>query len=111
MQAAGDLAQLLQARAELLQRLVEQAGGDVGLELELGARDAQLEGDADQVLLGAVVQVALEAAALLVARLDQPRAAGDQVRARLRARDGQRDELAERAEPVLGVVRGAGPRS
>ena len=63
------------------------------------------------MLLGAVVEVALQAAALLVARLDQAGAASDQVRARLRAGDGERDELAERAEPVLGVVRAAGPRS
>ena len=35
MQAAGDLAQLLQARAELLQRLVEQAAGDLRLGLQL----------------------------------------------------------------------------
>ena len=35
----------------------------------------------------------------------EPGARGDQVRARLRGRDAQRDELAERAEAVLGVGR------
>ena len=90
--------------AELLQRLVEQRGAVIsGLASTLRARDAQLDGHADQVLLGAVVEVALEAPALLVARLDDAGARGDQVRARLRAGDGERDELAERAEPVLGV--------
>ena len=66
---------------------------------------AQLERDRDEALLRAVVEVALQPAALLVAGLDEARARGDQVRARLGAGDRQRHELAERAEPVLGLRR------
>ena len=85
-------------------------GRDVRLGLELRARDAQLQRDGDEVLLRAVVEVALQPAALLVARLDQAGARGDQVRARLRAGDGERDELAERAEPRPRCPAAAGPR-
>ena len=71
---------------------------------------AQLERDRDEALLRAVVQVALEPAPLLVAGLDEPRARRDEVGARLRARDGERGQLAERAEAVLAVGAAAGPR-
>ena len=74
-------------------------------------REPQLERDGDEPLLGAVVEVALEPAALLVAGLDEPRARRDEVGAGLGAGDRERGELAERAEPVLGVRRGAGSRS
>ena len=65
--------------------------------------EAQLEHDRDEALLRAVVEVALEPAALVVAGPDQARARGDQVGAGLSAGDGERGQLAEGDEPVLGV--------
>ncbi len=59
--------------AELGHRLVEQLGGAVGVGLELAAHEAQVHRQRHQPLLGAVVEVALDPAPLLVARLDDPR--------------------------------------
>ena len=72
---------------------------------QLRAREAQLQRDGHQALLRAVVQVALEPAALLVAHHHEPRARRDEILARLRAGDRERDQLAERAEAVLRVGR------
>ena len=94
-----------EAGVELARGVVEQVGRGLGVRGQPRPRQAQLEHDGDEALLRAVVQVALEPAPLLVAGLDQARARGDQVGARLRAGDGQRGELAERAEAVLGVRR------
>ena len=103
MQPAGELAQLLEAGAELVRGVVEQLG--VSGSAHPGARHPQHQRERDEPLLRAVVQVALEPPALLVAGLDEPRARGDQVRARLRARHRQRHQLAELPEPVLGFRR------
>ena len=97
MQPARDLAQLLQRGVELARGLLQQVGRGLGVRGQPRPRQAQLEHDGDEALLGAVVQVALQPAPLLVAGLDQARARRDQIGARLGAGDGQRRELAERA--------------
>ena len=85
---------------------LEQLRRDLRARLQLRLRDAQLDRDRHEMLLRAVVEVALQPAPLLVARpRHEPRARRDQVRAGLRARDRQRHQLAERAQPALGVVR------
>ena len=74
MQAAGQLAQLLQRELQLLRRPGEQLLRRVGIGAELGLRQAQRERERDEPLLGAVVQVPLEPAALGVGGLDEARA-------------------------------------
>ena len=105
VQAAGDLAQVRQAGVELPRGLRQQVRHGLGTPLQRRAGHAQLQGDADQPRLRAVVQVALEPAALVVAGLHEPGAGGDQVRTRLRGGDGERHELGEVAQAVLGVGR------
>ena len=73
MQAAGDLAQLLQARVELAGRLVEQLAGALLVGPEPRAGQPQRQRDRDEPLLRAVVEVAFEPAAGLVARAHEPR--------------------------------------
>ena len=88
------------------ERVVEQLrGAPRRRRLEPRPREPQHQRDGHEALLGAVVEVALEPPPLLVAGLHDAGARGDEVRARLRARDRQRRQLAERAEPVLGVGR------
>ena len=67
------------AVAELLHRLVEQLGGRRRVGVELVAGQPQVHRQRHQPLLGAVVEVALDPAALGVAGLDDPRAGGAQL--------------------------------
>ena len=83
--------------------VLEQVGRGVGVRGQPRPREAQLEHDRDEALLGAVVQVALELAPLVVAGADQARARRDEVGAGLGAGDGERGQLAERDEAVLAV--------
>jgi hypothetical protein len=95
---------------ELAHRLVELPARGAH-ELARGARVAveqaldepQLQSERDEPLLGAVVEVALEAAALLEPRLQDPQARGVELLARLGALEAERDELGEVAEAPLGV--------
>jgi len=67
--AADELAQLREGRLRLLVRLVEQAAGRLGVAArELVARHAEVERERDEPSLDAVVEVALEAAPLLLLR-------------------------------------------
>ena len=75
-QAVGDLAQLGDGRAQLGDGLVEQAVHIACAVVEVSLGQAQRHAERDEPLLGAVVQVALEPAALLVAGMDEPGAAG-----------------------------------
>ena len=74
MDAAGELAQLVQRCGELVARLGREllALGRVAADRALGS--TQLQRDGDEALLRAVVEVALEPPALGVAGLDDPRA-------------------------------------
>ena len=71
MDAAGQLAQLGQARLQLDLGLVEQRD-QPGVGLGAPAGGAQEQGERHQPRLRAVVQVALQPAPLGVARLDDP---------------------------------------
>ena len=103
VQAARELAQLGVRLAELLLGAGDDVVHRVVL-VELHARHAQQVRDREQPLLGAVVQVAPDAAALLVGRLDDPRA-GFRQRARLVAplelRRGARREDPQRRGVLL----------
>ena len=69
MQTRRELAQLLQRRGQLLLRRVEQPRL-VGVGREVHGEEAELDREGDELLLGAVVQVALEPPALGVAGAD-----------------------------------------
>ena len=70
--AAGEVAQLDQRLLGLAVGVVDQGPGRVGVGVELLLGPAQVHGQGDQSLLRAVVQVALDAAALDLDRVDDP---------------------------------------
>ncbi len=71
----------------------------------LAARgQAQLERQGHEPLLRAVVQVALDPPALLVARLHDAGARGAQILARLRIREGLCRKFGEVRDPLLGIL-------
>ena len=72
--AAGQLAQLLQRRRELLAGRLQKRVRRVGVGVEPRPSEAQRKRERDEPLLGAVVEVSLEPAPLGVARLDDARA-------------------------------------
>src|SRR5207245_7883758 len=74
MDAACELAQLLERLRELLARRVEQLLGDLGVLLQLGLGKPKRQRQRDEPLLGAVVQIPLEAPPLLVTGRDDARA-------------------------------------
>ena len=80
MDAARQLAQLLQGAGQLVARGVEHgARGAVRVRLQAALGQPELQRERDQALLGAVVQVALQAPALEHRDLDDPRARGLQL--------------------------------
>ena len=79
MDAARELPQLLDGGLRLLARLRDQLEGALGVAREAGLGDAERHGHRDHPLLRAVVQVALDAAALLIGRGDDALARGPQV--------------------------------
>src|SRR3954447_9803120 len=72
MDAARELAQLLQRALQLAARCVEEPRRRGRVAVELALREAELERQRDQPLLRAVVEIALEPAALAHRHLDQP---------------------------------------
>jgi hypothetical protein len=101
--AAGEFAQLVQSAGH--------AGGDAvefGGELALigghaGLGGAQLQNKRDQSLLGAVVQVAFDAAAGLVGGDDDARARGGQLGVGLGIGESGCDQFGEAGQPGFGV--------
>src|SRR3954452_17011720 len=79
MDAPRELAELLQRALQLAPRGVEQPRGGGGIRRELALRQAELERERDEPLLGAVEEVALEPPALAHRDLDEPRARGLQL--------------------------------
>ena len=76
MQPAHQLAQLVARQRGLLARLVEQRGRGVGLLGQPAPGHREHVAERDEPLLGAVVEVAPDAPALLVGRLDDAHARG-----------------------------------
>ena len=74
MQAARQLLQLLQGGGRLTLHRVEQPRSLLRRRVELPARELDQVAEREQPLLRAVVQVAPDAAALLVGRVDHTRA-------------------------------------
>ena len=73
MDAAGQFAQLVQRAGRLADQRVQLLGQLVDLGWYRRLRQAQPQGQRDQPLLGAVVQIPLDAAAGLVGGGDDPR--------------------------------------
>ena len=72
--AAREVAQLLEREVRLLPRAADQLGSLRVALLGTSLRHAQIEGERDEPLLGAVVEVALDAPPLAVGGGDDPRA-------------------------------------
>ena len=104
MDAAGQLAQLVEPAGELGLGRRQQLAGGRRVALEPGGHHAEAEGDGDQPLLGAVVQVALEPLALGVADLHQARPRGGQLLVRVGVGERLGDEVREVAQPLLDVL-------
>ena len=103
MQAAGELAQLLHREVELGPGGPEQRAGGVRVGGQVALDHAELDRERDEPLLRAVMEVALQAPALVHPRLEDPPARGAELLAPLRALEPEGDELGEVAEPALGV--------
>src|SRR6185312_9906635 len=73
MSATRELAELLERAVELAAGGVEQPPADHRVVLELAPREPELQRQRDEALLGAVVEVALQAAALAHRDLHEPR--------------------------------------
>ena len=74
MDAARELAQLLERERQLLRRAREHLGGASRIGLDSRLRHPQRQGERDEPLLRAVVEVPLEAPALGRLGLDDARA-------------------------------------
>jgi hypothetical protein len=105
MDAAGELAKLGERLVELLARDGELGARGARVVAQPRLDDAQPEGERDELLLGAVVKVALDALALGVADLDEARPRGGEPVARVGVGERLRDELGEVEQPPLRVLR------
>src|SRR3954467_8975835 len=86
MDATGELTELGGGPGQLEDRLVERLERDLRLSVdEPGSRDLQDQTEVHQALLRAVVEIALEPAALGVTRRHDPRTRSPQVRLSLLA--------------------------
>ena len=79
MDAAGEFAQFVEGGAQFAVGFGKQLAGAVGVRSELAACELERQPEREQALLCAVVEVALEPAALLVAGADDPFAGGAQL--------------------------------
>ena len=103
--AARQLAQLLERAVELNAHVGEQALRGLWVALDARLDAAEVERERHQPLLGAVVQVALEAAAFGVLDLDDAGGRGRQLLARVGVRERVGDQLGEARDAVLGLGR------
>src|SRR5690242_688029 len=79
MDAPRKLAELLERGLQLAPRGLQQPRRRGRLRVDLALREAELERQRDEPLLGAVVEVALEPATLADRHLHEPRARGLQL--------------------------------
>ena len=105
MDAARQLPELFETVVELFLRPDQRGPRRLRAAFELVVRERQLERRGHESLLRPVVQVALDPAACLVGRLDEPCARRRELVPRLGVLDRVRHELGERRDPVLGPRR------
>ena len=101
--AAGELAQLVQGAGGLGGQSLELRCQLVSLGRHRRFRQLQFQSEGDQPLLGAVMQIALDALPRLVGGGHDPGARGGQLRLALGVGEGGSDELGEAGQPRLGV--------
>ena len=104
MDATGDLPQVIDHAHELRGR-VRHLGTRLATCGGWLRGHAQPEGQRDEALLGAVVQVPLDPPTGLIRCGDDPRAGDHELSPALRIRDRCRDQLGELGHPLLGVAR------
>ena len=104
MDAARQLAQLVEPAGEVGLGGLQQLPGGLRVALEPRGHHAQLERDRDEALLRAVVQVALEPLPLGVADLDEPRARGGELLVGVGVGQRLGDEVREVAQPLLDAL-------
>ena len=103
MDATRQLTQLVERTRELGLSLLEKPGDRVRVNARArSGPDGGCRASGDEALLLAVVQVALQAAALRVAGADDARARGGQLGVRRRRGERLRHEVGEVAEALLG---------
>jgi hypothetical protein len=105
VKAAGELLELLERPFQILADALEQCLCCGGILVQALLRHPQLEGEGDEPLLSAVVQVPFQPLAFGDARLDDPRARGRELIVRLGGLQGEGDELGEVGEALLRLRR------
>ena len=105
MDAAGQLAQLLERVLELLASRGQVLAGTAGIGLEAPLDHAQLQRERHEPLLGAVVEIALQPPALGVAGLHDARARASELVVGVGVGQGLRDELGEVRQAPLRAAR------
>ena len=104
MDAGGQVAQVVDRRLRVLERVVDEAARALGVLLPALLGELEVDHDVDELLLGAVVEVAAEPAALLVAGLQDARARRGELLARVGVGERVGDQLGEAGDPLLRVV-------
>ncbi len=99
--ARGKLAQVADAGLGLLERLLHELTRLAGGLRPFPLCELQADHRSDELLLGAVVQVAAEPAALVVAGLHDPGARGGELFPCVHVGEGRGDQLREVGKPVL----------
>src|SRR5215204_2833505 len=94
----------------MLERLLEEVARLVRSLPPPALSELQADHGADELLLGAVMQIAAESAALLIAGLDDSGPRGGKLLARINVGERGRNELREVGEPVLSPF-GERPRT
>ena len=106
--AMCELAELLDGVARVRERVGDEPA-QFGWGVVAGVCELKGHDRVDEALLGAVVEVAHDAAALLVGGLDEPRAGGGEFLSCLGIGDRVGDELGELGDAILGALGGARP--
>ena len=105
MQAAGELADLLDDRLQVMHGVLETRADVFSILGNRRPEALEVETERDQSLLRPVVEIAFDTTARVVAGRHDSRAGHDQLRAGGRIPDGRRHELREGRESRLGVRR------
>ena len=111
MKATCELAELLEREFQVLADAREHCLRSRRILAQGFLGDPQVDGEGDEALLGAVVEVALEPSALGHAGFDDARTRGGQLIVCLGALERERDEVREVGETLLCIRREMARRS
>ncbi len=96
-------AQVVDRGLGMLERVVDEAAGALGVFVPALLGELEVDHDVDELLLGAVVEVAAEPSPLLVARLQDAGARGRQLLARIGIGEGVGHQLGGAGDALLRV--------